>query len=180
MTHKLDKPCTLEARMNFINLYECQQHLRLFDTDDALYALEENEIMQNDKPIVDPNWEKEKLEELRSLKYDQNEFQRNQFLSYDIIYKEVAFDSDLEQRQNLDYAINHMEVDEVKDWVASDGMTKLSCTKQDLENINLLLNTKITYVWEIRNPEIKLNIKNATTIEELEKINISYSMPTVA
>ena len=62
MSYKLDKPYTEKAKQNFIVEYNHNQGLKIEETETALYALEVNEIMVNDMPIVDPEWEEKQAQ----------------------------------------------------------------------------------------------------------------------
>lgn len=55
MSYKLEKPCTEGARLDFIVKYNHAKGLKIEETAKAIYALEENEILQNGEPIVDTN-----------------------------------------------------------------------------------------------------------------------------
>lgn len=64
MSYKLEKPYTQKERNDFITRYsqDCFQEgyrCTIAETDEALYALEPNEIMQDGKPVVNPNYEEE-------------------------------------------------------------------------------------------------------------------------
>ncbi|MBR1943231.1 hypothetical protein IJ843_05810 [bacterium] len=73
MSYKLQKPYTEMERINFIVKYNHEKNLEIEETENALYALEENEIMENDEPVVDSEYEtklseRKKEEQLRTLK----------------------------------------------------------------------------------------------------------------
>jgi hypothetical protein len=59
MAYKLEKPYTQEARIKFIAQYNRNMGLAIQETNDALFALEAWEIMENGQPIKNPNYEKE-------------------------------------------------------------------------------------------------------------------------
>ena len=59
MAYNLMKPCKNEARIDFIIKYNRKQGLKIVETDTHIYALLDNEIMKNDKPIVNPNYASE-------------------------------------------------------------------------------------------------------------------------
>lgn len=72
MSYKLQKPFSKTERLNFIVKYNHSLGLIIEETENALYALESNEIMQDDIPVVDPDYEykqfiiqaKQKIQEL--------------------------------------------------------------------------------------------------------------------
>ena len=59
MAYKLEAPYTEESRRNFIIQYNYNLGLNLEETPEALFALEDWEIMQNGQPVKNPNYEKE-------------------------------------------------------------------------------------------------------------------------
>lgn len=71
MAYRLNKPYTEEEKLNFLVLNNDQRGLRTVETEAALFALEENEIMQDDEPIVDPQWN-EKQKQKRKEQFEAN------------------------------------------------------------------------------------------------------------
>ena len=63
MAYILKKPCTKEQRIKFIVEYNHKLGLKIEETDSAFYALEQNEIMENDVPVINLNYEKEQADE---------------------------------------------------------------------------------------------------------------------
>lgn len=75
MSYRLDKPYTDKQRIDFIFKYnhDCFQegyHCRIEETETALFALEDNEIMKDGEPIINPDWEKEETAR-RKAEFDQ-------------------------------------------------------------------------------------------------------------
>lgn len=135
---------------------------------------------------IDNNWylaekcphksEEEKLEEAKEAKYKENETIRDAFLVSGVEYRDILWDSDLEQKLNLMAQTSVMGDEDSVVWVAMDGVTALECTKEDLMNIGALLTTMTAYVWQFKNPAIKAAIAEAQTEEELNEIEIVYDM----
>lgn len=78
MAYELLKPYTDKERIDFIVTYNHMQGLRIEETDEALYALEANEIMVDGHPEVDPDYEekqrqKEK-ERIQTLSMTRSDF----------------------------------------------------------------------------------------------------------
>lgn len=66
--YKLDKPYTSEQKTDFIVLYNHQMNMPIEETETALYALEDNELLVNDEVIVDPDYEeKQRIKERERL-----------------------------------------------------------------------------------------------------------------
>ncbi len=62
MSYKLLKPYNSKQKMDFIVQYNHGMGLAIEETGLALYALEPNEIMVNDIPTVDPEWEEKQAQ----------------------------------------------------------------------------------------------------------------------
>lgn len=67
MSYKLDKPCSDKDRADFIVQYNHKEGLLIEETENAIFALLKNEIMENGKPIVNPNYENELVEKRKKL-----------------------------------------------------------------------------------------------------------------
>lgn len=65
MSYKLEKPYTKTQRLDFIVEYNHNQGLLIDETETALYALEPNEIMQGEEPVINPDYEAQKVQEER-------------------------------------------------------------------------------------------------------------------
>ena len=68
MSYRLNKPFTAEEKDNFIFKYnqDCFHegyHCRIEETDKALFALEDNEIMVDGEPVIDPDYEEKQKQE---------------------------------------------------------------------------------------------------------------------
>lgn len=64
MSYKLDKPFTEDEKLNFIVNYNHSQGLNIKESDTALYALEVNELWneQRQEPYIDPEYEEKQKE----------------------------------------------------------------------------------------------------------------------
>ena len=67
MAYKLEKPYEGNELADFIVKYNHNQGLKIEETPAAYYALEANEIMQDEKPIVDPDYENKQAEAREKL-----------------------------------------------------------------------------------------------------------------
>ena len=67
MAYKLEKPYEGNELADFIVKYNHNQGLKIEETPTAYYALEANEIMQDGKPIVDPDYENKQAEAREKL-----------------------------------------------------------------------------------------------------------------
>lgn len=161
----LNKPYTEKQRLDFIVENNHQYGYEIKETETELQA-----------------WgytEEELLEQAKEDKLKENETIREQFLVSGVIYKDILWDSDLEQKLNISVQVANMSDEDTVTWVAMDGVTSLECSKLDLLNIGALLTQMTAYVWQYKNPEIKTAIANAQTMEELEAIEIVYSLEEI-
>ncbi len=65
MSYKLEKPYTDEDYANFVVEYNHNKGLRIEETITTIFALEEDEIIQDGNPIKNPDYEKEKEEQIK-------------------------------------------------------------------------------------------------------------------
>lgn len=159
---QLNKPYTDKQRIDFIVTYNHQQGYEIKETTTALEAwgLDSDEL----------------LTQAKTMKLGENETVREQFLISGVEYKDILWDSDIEQKLNISIQVSQTSDEDTIDWVAMDGITSLECTKEDLLNIGALLTQMTAYVWQYKNPTIKTMINNAQTIEEVNAIQIIYDM----
>lgn len=74
MSYKLEKPCTDEQYANFVVEYNHNKGLRIEETLTTIFALEDNEIIKEGMPIINPDYEeitkekerKNRIEEIKS------------------------------------------------------------------------------------------------------------------
>ena len=59
MSYKLEKPYTDKQKANFIVEYNHKQGLKIEEDEAGLFALKDNELIQNGQVIINPNYEKE-------------------------------------------------------------------------------------------------------------------------
>ena len=87
MSYKLTPPYTEDQRADFIVSFNYEKGLQIEETKLGLFALEEDEIIENDKPVKNPNYTKEKrLQEIRA-ELIKIESEYNEFLETPLTYK---------------------------------------------------------------------------------------------
>lgn len=116
----------------------------------------------------------EALPIVKEGKIKENDMARDAALIQGVTYKGVLFDSDTDQKINLLSIIDTMSEEATTVWFGMDN-TPLVCTKEDLRNIGNLIKDLHTFCWT-KNAEIKAEIGYASTIEEVEAIEIDYTM----
>lgn len=75
MSFKLEKPYSKSQKVDFIYEYNHQKGMRIFETEKFLYALEDDEIMENDVPVLNPEYD---LQQIEKLKQEQKLLIQNQ------------------------------------------------------------------------------------------------------
>lgn len=173
--NKLLKPYTLEERVNFIVENNHNNGLRIEETETALYALKDCEILQNDE-IIDISNDPmaiEQIQKAKEIRLSENQTKRDVKLLSGVTYKNILFDSDTDQKSNLMFAVASMDDTETITWYGMNN-DSLECKKSDLLAIGQLIQELTSYVWGDRNPQYVSAINNAATIDELNAINIEY------
>ena len=149
-------------------------NLDLIEETQDEYVLDGNEYVPYDNTYKEKELAKAKEDKLK-----ENETVRDEFLVSGVIYRDILWDSDIEQKLNISVQVSTMGDEDTVVWVAMDGVTSLECSKLDLLNIGSLLTAMTAYVWQYKNPEIKTAINNANSIEELDAIDIVYSLDEI-
>lgn len=114
------------------------------------------------------------VEQAKEAKIQENDSARDEALLQGVMYKDVLFDSDTDQKVNLSAQIGFMDDEETVNWYGMDSISYVTCTKEDLLNIGGLIKALTSFVWT-HNSEIKAEINEAETIEEVEAIVIDYT-----
>ncbi|MBR6099423.1 DUF4376 domain-containing protein [bacterium] len=119
----------------------------------------------------------EKLQNAKREKIIENDEKRDLALIAGVTYKNILFDSDTDQKVNLLDTVDTMADGDTIIWFGMNN-EPLECTKFDLNAIGELIRTLHKFCWA-HNAEIKKAIKEATTEEELNAIDIDYTIPAV-
>ena len=172
LMYKLDKPYTDEEKLNFIVTHNYDNGRRIEETETCLYALEDNEIMQDGVPIVNPDWDSIQLAQAKQDKIALNDELRDTALLRGVTYNNVLFDSDTDQKANIMGCVFTMSDEDTITWWGMDNQGLL-CTKADLIAIGGLITELHSFCWGM-NAYIKEQIQTAQTVEEIEAIEISY------
>ena len=114
----------------------------------------------------------EALEQAKETKVQENDISRDEALLSGVTYKDVLFDSDTDQKVNLLATVSTMDEQQTIVWYGMDNQP-LECDKEDLINIGGLITQLHSFCWN-KNAEIKAEINSATTVEEVEAIEINY------
>lgn len=175
MAYRLDKPCSRKERADFISVYNHAQGLQIYETEDVIYALEPNEIVKDGEIIVDPDYDAKQLEKAKEEKVVYNDLVRDQALLSGVTYQNVLFDSDTDQKINLLATVGTMGDTDTIVWYGMDNQGLL-CSKEDLVNIGQQIIQLHSFCWNM-NAHIKEQIQEAQTLEELEGIDIDYTIP---
>lgn len=125
-----------------------------------------------EKLIINPDYDKILLENAKNTKIQDNDIARDEALNRGVVYKEILFDSDTDQKVNLLATVSMMSDTDTIEWFGMNN-DSLICTKEDLLNIGGLITALHSFVWN-KNAEIKEQIKEAETIEEVENIEVNY------
>ena len=177
MSNVLLKPYTEDERARFI----CDNgDLRFEETETALFALEDNEIIVDGEPAVNPDYEQEQLEKAKNLKLQENDDKANTalnrtftiFIGEDRVPCEFIYNEKTERNLNSS-AIGFLAGQfETKQWTDEQGTT-VELTAEDVATVLLTFNDFANAIWA-KWGEFKQRIEQAEAIEELENIVIDY------
>ena len=104
MSYKLEKPYTEIERADFIVLHNHQNNRKIEETDKALFALEDNEIMVDGEPQINPDYEE---------KQRQAEEKRvNNLTMTALDFLKVLYSIGLTREQVHNYLDEHPDLDE--------------------------------------------------------------------
>lgn len=137
----------------------------------------EKYIVVNGQLVLNPEYDALMLEKAKESKIGENDTKRDSALNGGVVYKEVLFDSDTDQKVNLLATVGAMGDEDVITWYGMDNVP-LECTKLDLINIGGLITALHTFCWN-KNAYLKTLIHNAATVEEVEAIVIDYTIQEV-
>lgn len=157
---KLNKPYTEKERMNFIVQYNHRFGYEIRETEEALEAWGSDAA--------------ELLQQAKDKKVAENDIRRDEALNAGVTYRDILFDSDTDQKVNLLAIISTMSDEDEITWFGKDNQPLL-CNKQDLINIGGLITVLHNHCWTL-NASIKGAISEAQTIEEVEAIEIDYTI----
>lgn len=154
----LNKPYTEQERIEFIveNNHNNGYEIRETDTELQAWGSDSNEL----------------FEQAKTEKIALNDELRDTALLSGVTYQNVLFDSDTDQKVNLLATVSNMVETDTILWYGMDNKGLL-CTKADLIAIGGLITELHSFCWNM-NAHIKEQIEGAETIEELERIEISY------
>lgn len=113
------------------------------------------------------------LFQTKQVKLKENEAKRYAKLVGGLTYKNILFDSDTDQKANLMYALASMNDSDTITWYGINN-DSLVCTKSDLLSLGQLIQELTSYVWGDLNPKYVNAINNASSIDELNALNIEY------
>ena len=140
---------------------------------DRWVTTEDEYILVGDEYVL--KTDNKALEQAKEAKITENDIARDEALIQGVTYKDVLFDSDTDQKVNLLAIVSTMSDEDTIIWFGMDN-TPLECNKQDLINIGGLITQLHEFCWT-KNAEIKAAINEAETIEEVEAIEIDYTLP---
>ena len=166
----------LEIRDNEIK-GRCQcvcsgENVICIEVTEEIYNNYKKYIYSDGQIVINPDWDNIQLEKAKTDKITLNDELRDMALVSGVTYKDVLFDSDTDQKVNLLATVNILPDGDSIVWYGMDNKGLL-CNKEDLMNIGYLITQLHTYCWT-HNAEIKQAIEQATTLEELEGIEINY------
>lgn len=129
-------------------------------------------MYSNGEVVENPDYDKEVLARAKGKCIEKNDALRDSALLSGVTYQNVLFDSDTDQKVNLLATIGVMSDTDTVVWYGMDN-DELLCNKEDLLNIGYLITRLHTYCWT-HNADIKEQIERASSVDELNEIEINY------
>ena len=148
------------------------QDILNFEITKDIFENLKNYIWNGENLILDPELEIKKLNKLKEEKIVENDTLRDEVLNQGVLYKNVLFDSDTDQKVNLLAMASSMGDTDTITWYGIDNHGLL-CTKADIVAIGGLITELHSFCWN-NNAYIKEQIEGAETISDLEKVEIDY------
>lgn len=168
-----------KERMDFIVQYNHNlgYFIHEIEAQNKIWALLPNEIWDENqnKPIIDLSYEQRMLDEAKKNKLSENIKKRDERLNAGIMYQNILFDSDTDQKINLMAMVDMMNENDTIIWLGKENHP-LNCTKQDLLNIGNLIVQLTSAIWgsEGLNQYYINAINNCSTVEAVNNIVIDY------
>lgn len=166
-------------RMDFIVNYNHNNGYKIHEIveENKIWALLPNEIWDETQntPIIDVTYEQKLLDEAKKKKLNENIKKRDERLNAGVMYQNILFDSDTDQKVNLMAMVDMMNENDTIIWLGKENHP-LNCTKQDLLNIGNLIVQLTSAIWgsEGLNQYYINAINGCETIEEVNNIIIDY------
>lgn len=129
-------------------------------------------IVLNNELVLNPKWDEIELQNIKEEKIAENNSKRDEALNGGVLYKDVLFDSDTDQKVNLLATVSSIDDEQTIVWYGMDNQP-LTCTKEDLINIGGLITSLHSFCWN-KNAEIKMEIADCLTVDEVKAIEINY------
>lgn len=166
-------------RMDFIVNYNHNNGYKIHEIveENKIWALLPNEIWDETQntPIIDVTYEQKLLNEAKKNKLNENIKKRDERLNAGVMYQNILFDSDTDQKVNLMAMVDMMNENDTIIWLGKENHP-LNCTKQDLLNIGNLIVQLTSAIWgsEGLNQYYINAINNCSTVETVNNIVIDY------
>lgn len=168
-----------KERMDFIIHYNHNNEYKIHEIfeENKIWALLPNEIWDETQntPIIDVTYEQKLLNEAKKNKLNENIKKRDERLNAGVMYQNILFDSDTDQKVNLMAMVDMMNENDTIIWLGKENHP-LNCTKQDLLNIGNLIVQLTSAIWgsEGLNQYYINAINNCSTVEAVNNIVIDY------
>ncbi len=166
-------------RMDFIVNYNHNNGYKIHEIveENKIWALLPNEIWDETQntPIIDVTYEQKLLNEAKKNKLNENIKKRDERLNAGVMYQNILFDSDTDQKVNLMAMVDMMNENDTIIWLGKENHP-LNCTKQDLLNLGNLIVQLTSAIWgsEGLNQYYINAINNCSTVEAVNNIVIDY------
>ena len=180
MSYKLEKPYTDTQRADFIIEYNRKNGLKIEETQNALFALEANEIIVDGEPVINPDYEQQHFEQVKALKLKENDEKVNIALvqTFTVEVGEDKTPCEFIYNEKTERNLNSSAIGflagqyETKQWTDEQGIT-VNLSAEDVAAVLLTFNDFANAIWD-KWGNYKQQIEQCETAEEIESIIINY------
>lgn len=175
MVYTLNKPFTDKQRADFV----CEhQGLNYYEDDNCIIMYTDDFNIIGDEAVLDPNYKTEQLAKAKADKLSEIDLKAKDYeQNRTVEYKNCLFEMSDSNRKNLSDTQEALTLQGLTStqWNSKDD-TLVELTIEDIQNIRLnLILGEIQKLWLVKQPYYKNLVEQATTLDELNAINIDYN-----
>lgn len=199
MSFKLEQPCTIEERSDFIVEHEQRNGRRIVDTDEAMYALEPWEVFINGEVIDNTEaYEAEQFALAKEAKYKEANEGAKEYLESGSALYALELPSLLDENHTpetyhieatdgnigklaayaLAFITGQLGAEDVVYWNTKEDAT-VALNSAQLTQALTGLGTVQAQVWNVKFPAYLALIESCTTAAQVNSIVIDYSQDTI-
>ena len=184
MSYSIIKPCSKEQRADFVVLHNHQNGRKIVETENFIYALEANEIFENDEPTINENYESEQLTLAKKQKCDEANNAARYYLESGNALYQLEDGNHIEATDGnigklgayaLGFITGTYSQENLIYWNTKEDKT-VSLTQSQLTKALLGVGKVQAEIWNVKYPAYLAQIEACKTADEVNSIIIDYAM----